>query len=76
MNKKKGSEATVDMSEIKKGDPVKAFIIQVAALSFVSGHTGSGDHGRNPEFNPVTKAARSPSFRNVVPKLLWRVIIG
>jgi hypothetical protein len=33
VNRKKGSEATVDISEIKKGDAVKEFIIQVAALS-------------------------------------------
>jgi hypothetical protein len=33
VNRKKGSDATVDMSEIKNGDPAKAFIIQVAALS-------------------------------------------
>ena len=36
MNRKKGSDATVDMSEIKSGDPVKAFIIQVAALSWAA----------------------------------------
>jgi hypothetical protein len=33
VNRKKGSDATVDMSEIKNGDLAKAFIIQVAALS-------------------------------------------
>jgi len=32
VNSKNGSDATVDMSEIKNGDPVKVFIIQVAAL--------------------------------------------
>src|SRR6516225_7408375 len=36
VNRKKGSEATVDRSEIKKGDPVKIFIIQVAALSWAA----------------------------------------
>ena len=36
MNRKKGSDATVDMSEIKNGDPVKIFIIQVAALSWAA----------------------------------------
>ena len=36
MNRKKGSDATVDMSEIKNGDPVKTFIIQVAALSWAA----------------------------------------
>src|ERR1700756_3735783 len=32
VNKKKGSDASVDISEIKNGDPVKISIIQVAAL--------------------------------------------
>ena len=36
MNRKKGSDATVDISEIKKGEPVKTFIIQVAALSWAA----------------------------------------
>jgi hypothetical protein len=36
VNRKKGSDATVDMSEIKNGDPVKIFIIQVAALSWAA----------------------------------------
>jgi hypothetical protein len=33
VNKKKGSDATVDINDINKGDPAKTFIIQVAALS-------------------------------------------
>ena len=32
MNKKKGSDATVAISEIRNGDPVTTFIIHVAAL--------------------------------------------
>jgi hypothetical protein len=36
VNRKKGSDATVDMSEIKNGFPVKAFIIQVVALSWAA----------------------------------------
>ena len=36
VNRKKGSEATVDRSEIKNGDPAKIFIIQVAALSWAA----------------------------------------
>jgi len=32
VNKKKGSDAAVAMSEIKNGEPVTTFIIQVAAL--------------------------------------------
>ena len=33
VNRKKGNDATVDISEIKRGDPVKEFIIHVAAPS-------------------------------------------
>jgi hypothetical protein len=33
VNKKKGSEATVDSSEIKNGDGVSTFIIHIAAVS-------------------------------------------
>ena len=36
MNRKKGTEAIVDISEIKNGDPVRLFIIQVAALSWAA----------------------------------------
>ena len=36
MNRKEGSDATVELSEIKNSDPVKIFIIQVAALSWVA----------------------------------------
>jgi hypothetical protein len=42
VNKKKGSEATVDNSEIINGDGVSIFIIHVAAVSWAS-HTDSGD---------------------------------
>jgi hypothetical protein len=33
VNRKRGSDATVDISDSHNGDPVKIFIIQVAALS-------------------------------------------
>jgi hypothetical protein len=33
VNRKNGSDATVDISEIKNDDPVKMFIVKVAALS-------------------------------------------
>ena len=36
MNKKKGNEATVERSEIKNGDGVSVFIIQVAAVSWAA----------------------------------------
>jgi hypothetical protein len=63
VNRKKGSDATVDMSEIKSGDPVKTFIIQVAA-PVVGGYAGSGDYRRNPEFSEyrVSQCRRSGAF--------------
>jgi hypothetical protein len=36
VNRKKGSDATVDMSDIKSGDAVSRFIDQVAALSWAA----------------------------------------
>ena len=82
MNRKKGSDATVDMREMEKGDPVETFIIQVAALSWAATQvpeiTVAIQSFLNTGFlgavqvelsfmigglHPVTKAARSPSFR-------------
>jgi len=76
------------MSEIKNGDPAKAFIIQVAALSWAAIQVPeitvaiqsflkvgflSAVHQLELLFmvgglQPVTRAVRSPSFRNFVPK--------
>ena len=36
VNRKKGNEATVDRTEIKNGDGVSIFIIQVAAVSWAA----------------------------------------
>jgi hypothetical protein len=36
VNRKNGRAATVDINESRKGDPVKIFIIQVAALSWAA----------------------------------------
>ena len=36
MNRKKGNEATVDRTEIRNGDGVSIFIIQVAAVSWAA----------------------------------------
>ena len=36
VNRKKDSDAIVDISEIKKGEPVSLFIIQVAAPSWAA----------------------------------------
>jgi hypothetical protein len=82
VNREKGSDATVDKREIKKGDPAKTLIIQVAALSWAATQvpeiTVAIHSFLNAGFlsavqvellfmigglHPVTKAARSPSFR-------------
>ena len=36
VSRKKGSEATVDISDIKNGDGLRVFIIQVAAVSWAA----------------------------------------
>jgi hypothetical protein len=36
VNRKKASDATVDISDSNRGDPVEIFIIQVAALSWAA----------------------------------------
>jgi hypothetical protein len=75
------------MREMKKGDPVETFIIQVAALSWAATQvpeiTVAIQSFLNTGFrsaaqvelvvmigglHPVTKATRSQSFRNFVPK--------
>ena len=38
MKRKKGSEATVDISDIKRGDAVSVFITQVVAVSWAATH--------------------------------------
>jgi hypothetical protein len=87
VNRKNGSEATVDISEIRNGDPVEIFITQVAALSWAATQVPEIAVAIQSLLNagfrsavqvellfmigglhPVTKAGRSPSFRNFVPK--------
>ena len=36
VNRRKGSDATVDINDSNKGDPVRIFIIQVAAVSWAT----------------------------------------
>jgi hypothetical protein len=36
VNRKKGRDATVDINDNIKGEPVKIFIVQVAALSWAA----------------------------------------
>ena len=38
MNRKKGRDATVDINDSNKGDPVKILIIQIAAFSWATTH--------------------------------------
>ena len=70
MNKKKGSEATVDSSEIKNGDGVSVFIIHIAAVSWAATQvpemTAAIDSFRKtglPKADQVEKDRRSPPGR-------------
>jgi len=82
VNKKNGRDATVDINDSKNGDPVKIFIIEVAALSWAATQvpemTAAIQSFLNAGFrsaaqvelvvmigglHPVTKTARSRSFR-------------
>ena len=66
MNRKKGSDATVDMSEIKNGDPVKIFIIQVAALSWAATQV--------PEITVAIQRFLNAGFRSAVQVELLFII--
>jgi hypothetical protein len=70
VNREKGSDATVDKREIKKGDPAKTLIIQVAALSWAATQVPEttvaiqvGLLFMIGGLHPVTKATWPPSFR-------------
>ena len=54
VNRKKGSEATVDRTEIKNGDGVSIFIIQVAAVSWAATQV--------PEMSVATHSLRKTGF--------------
>jgi len=58
VNKKKGSDATDAMSEIKKGEPVTTFIIQVAALLWAATQV--------PEMTVAIQSLLKAGFRRAV----------
>src|ERR1700730_56586 len=58
VNKKKGSDATVAMSEIKTGEPVTTFIIQVAALLWAATQV--------PEITVAIQSLLKAGFRRAV----------
>src|SRR5262249_10606666 len=66
VNRKKGSDATADMSEIKNGDPVKTFIIHVAALSWPATHV--------PEITVAIQIFLNPGFLSAVQLELLFII--
>jgi len=58
VNKKKGSDAAVAMSEIKNGEPVTTFIIQVAALLWAASQV--------PEITVAIQSLLKAGFRRAV----------
>jgi len=58
VNKKKGSDATVAISEIKNGEPVTAFIIHVAALLWAATQV--------PEITVAIQSLLKAGFRRAV----------
>jgi hypothetical protein len=58
VNKKKGSDPTVAMSEIKTGEPVTTFIIQVAALLWAATQV--------PEITVAIQSLLKAGFRRAV----------
>jgi hypothetical protein len=58
VKKKKGSDATVAMSEIKNGEPVTTFIIQVAALLWAATQV--------PEITVAIQSLLKAGFRRAV----------
>ena len=67
MNRKKGSDATVDMSEIRSGEPVKTLIIQVAALSWATTQV--------PEITAAIQSFLNAGFRSAA-QVEFVVMIG
>jgi hypothetical protein len=67
VNRKKGSDATVDINESKNGDSVKIFIIQVAALSWAATQV--------PEITAATQSFLNAGFRSAA-QVEFVVIIG
>jgi hypothetical protein len=67
VNRKKGRDATVDINDSNKGDPVKIFIIQVAALSWATTQL--------PEITAAIQSLLNAGFRSAA-QVEFVVIIG
>ena len=67
MNRKKGSDATVDISDSNNGDPVKIFIVQVAALSWAATQV--------PEITAAIQSFLNAGFRSAA-QVEFVVMIG
>jgi hypothetical protein len=67
VNRKKGSDATVDMSEIRSDEAVKALIIQIAALSWATTQL--------PEITATPQSFRNAGFRSAA-QVEFVVMIG
>ena len=67
MNRKKGRDATVDINESNKGDPVKTFIIHVAALSWAATQV--------PEITAAIQSFLNAGFRSAA-QVEFVVMIG
>ena len=67
MNRKKGSDATVDINDSNNGDPVKIFIVQVAALSWAATQV--------PEITAAIQSFLNAGFRSAV-QVEFVVMIG
>jgi hypothetical protein len=68
VKRKNGSDASVDMSEIKNGDPVKTFIIQVAALSWAATQV--------PEITVAIQSFLNTGFLSAVQAEVSFMIVG
>src|ERR1700686_5739451 len=58
VNRKKGKDATVDINDSINGDPVKIFIVQVAALSCAATQV--------PEITAAIQSFLSAGFRSAI----------
>src|SRR6516162_6581478 len=67
VNRKKGSDATVDKREMKNGDPVETFY-HPGRRTIVGGYAGSRDYRRNPEFSEYRISQGRPSGVHVAGK--------
>jgi hypothetical protein len=67
VNRKNGSDATVDINDSSNGDPGKRLIVQVAALSCAATQV--------PEIKAVIQSLRNAGFRSAA-QVEFVVIIG